>query len=308
MLSEIFYWLFNMSIVATLSVIAILLLRMIRAIPRRVIKILWVIPFIRFWVPFGLSGKYGIMTLISGFTTKTVTVYKISENKAFTMTNGIMGANGYFPITYKVNLLETVFTVSSYIWLTVCIIILSAVIVLYVITNSEVKAATPYSGKNICLSDKIISPAVFGITKPRILLPTSYVGTDRENLEYVLMHECAHIRSCDNFLRMLAVITAAVHWFNPFVWIFLKCFLSDIEYACDEKVLSRVGEKERKKYAEALVCCAEEHAVFVSAFGGAKLHKRIERILSFRKISAASAVLFTFFVSVVTYILLTNAQ
>lgn len=307
LLDEVFYWIFNMSIAASLSGAVVLLLRLIKAIPRRVIKVAWIIPFIRFWIPIGISGKYGLMTLISKFAIKTVTVYRISEDKAFTMANSVMGAESYFPITYKVNVLENVFTVSSYIWSIICAAIVLTVTVLYVLTVSETRGAIPYTEKRVYLSDKITSPAVFGILKPKIMIPTAYAAMDKDSLKYVLMHERMHIKSCDNLWRMLAFATAAVHWFNPLVWILLKCFLSDTEYACDEKVLSGTGEVERKKYAETLVNCAENRIVFVSAFGGAKLRTRVERILSFKKISAVSAVLFAAFIGIIAYILLTNA-
>ena len=307
MLGEIFYWLFNMSIVASVSGLIVLLLRMIKGIPRRVIKVLWIIPFIRFWVPIGISGKFGLMTLISKFTTKTVTVFQLSDNQSFSMMNSVMGANSYFPITYKVNLLEKVFDYSSAVWVVICSAIVLTLIILSVATASETKDAVPYMEKSVYLSDKITSPAVFGIIKPKILIPTGYDNLDKSNIEYMMKHEHAHIKSGDNLLRIIAFITAALHWFNPLVWLFLKCFLSDTEYACDEKILSRLNEEERKKYAEVLVDCAENRNVFVSAFGGAKLRTRVERILSYKKLSAFSSVLFTALIMIIAYILLTNA-
>ena len=76
MLREIFYWLFNMSVAGALSGAVVLLLRLVKKIPRRVIAVLWAIPFLRLWVPVGIGGKFGLMTLLSRFTTKTVTVYE----------------------------------------------------------------------------------------------------------------------------------------------------------------------------------------------------------------------------------------
>ena len=50
MLAEIFYWLFNMSIAASVTGCVLLLLRRIRWIPRRVTAALWAIPFLRMWI------------------------------------------------------------------------------------------------------------------------------------------------------------------------------------------------------------------------------------------------------------------
>jgi len=70
-------------------------------------------------------------------------------------------------------------------------------------------------------------------------------------------HESAHIYRKDNLWRIIAVISASVHWFNPLIWLFLKKFLEDTELACDEQVLANCGEDEKKAYAMALVDCAE---------------------------------------------------
>ena len=100
MLSEIFYWLFNMSISASVVGIIVLILGKIKKLPRRLIRILWAIPFLRMWIPIGMTSKYSLMTLISKFTTKTVVVY--DGELDFTFTNHIMAADKYHPITYKV--------------------------------------------------------------------------------------------------------------------------------------------------------------------------------------------------------------
>ena len=47
MLGEIFYWIFNMSIAATICMVPVLLLRLIKKIPRRIFIWLWLVPFIR---------------------------------------------------------------------------------------------------------------------------------------------------------------------------------------------------------------------------------------------------------------------
>ena len=78
-------------------------------IPRRIFIWLWLVPFIRMCIPVGISSKYSIMALLSKFTTKTVTLIEIGNDSALTMMNHVMGANSYFPITYKGNLLDDLF-------------------------------------------------------------------------------------------------------------------------------------------------------------------------------------------------------
>ena len=82
MLGEIFYWIFNMSIAATICMIPVLLLRLFKKIPRRIFIWLWLVPFVRMCIPVGISSKYGIMALLSKFTTKTVTIVQIGDDSA----------------------------------------------------------------------------------------------------------------------------------------------------------------------------------------------------------------------------------
>lgn len=305
MLSGVFYWLFNMSIVATLTGIVVLLLRLCKKIPRRVIAVLWVIPFIRMWVPFGIGGRYGLMTFLSKFTTKTVTVYELSPRVVITQTNIARVARTYDPITYKVDLVGDVFSVASVVWAVIAASLFLTLTFLYFFTMRELKKSK-HLYDNVYASHQVTSPAVYGVFRPKIVLPASM--TDHSDLEYILRHERTHIRRRDNLRRVLAFAAVALHWFNPFSWIFLKCFLADLEMACDETVLQKCNASEKKQYALALVSGAEHRTVFVSAFGGAKIRTRIEHILSYRKMTAVSAVAFSALIVAIAYFLLTNAS
>ena len=304
MLGEIFYWIFNMSIAATICVMPLLLLRLIKKIPRRIFIWLWLVPFIRMCIPVGISSKYGIMALLSKFTTKTVTIVQIGDDSALTMMNHVMGANSYFPITYKVNLLEDLFNIASVVWLVVALAAILALAIIYFVTLGEVRDAKKLKN-NIYISDKIKTPAVYGIIKPKIILPIEYQEIE---LNYILMHENAHIKRKDNLVRLLAFIIVCLHWFNPFAWLLLKLLYLDIELACDESVLSNCDETERKKYAYTLLSTAEKTNVFAASFGGSKIRIRIENILSYKKISVFSIVAFSSLIIAICYVLLTNAS
>ncbi len=303
MLGEIFYWIFNMSIAATICIVPVLLLRLIKKIPRRIFIWLWLVPFIRMCVPVGISSNYGIMALISKFTTKTVTIVQIGEDSALTMMNHVMGANSYFPITYKVNLLKDLFNIASVSWLIVALAAILTLTIIYFVTMREIKDAQNLR-ENIYLSDKIKTPAVYGIIKPKIILPIEY---EESELNYILMHERVHIKRKDNFIRLFAFIVVCIHWFNPFAWWMLKLLYLDIEFACDETVLSKCNETERKEYAHTLLSAAEKTNVFAASFGGSKIRIRIENILSYKKISIFSIVAFSALMIAICYILLTNA-
>ena len=303
MLGEIFYWIFNMSIAATICMVPVLLIRLIKKIPRRIFIWLWLVPFIRMCIPVGISSKYSIMALLSKFTTKTVTLIEIGNDSALTMMNHVMGANSYFPITYKVNLLEDLFNTASVAWLVVSLAAILTLAIIYFVTLGEMKDAQKLK-ENIYLSDKIKTPAVYGIIKSKIILPIEY---QKRELNYILMHEKTHIKRNDNFIRLFAFVIVCFHWFNPFAWLMLKLLYSDIELACDESVLSKCDETERKEYAYTLLSTAEKTNVFAASFGGSKIRTRIENILSYSKISIFSIVSFAALVIAICYVLLTNA-
>lgn len=303
MLQEVFYWIFNMSITAALTGILVMLVRLIKKIPRRIMVFLWLVPFLRMAVPLGLNSPYSLMTLISKITTKTIVVFQPTEDISFSMMNSVMAANAYFPITYKVNILDDIFGVASVIWVIVSLAILLMLIIIYFTTIHEIKDST-HLKDNIYLSEKVTSPAVYGIIRPKIILPLSY--KDR-NIELIIQHEKAHMRGLDNLWRMIAFTVVAVHWFNPLAWMFLRALLADLELSCDERVLVKLGDDRSKEYATALLECRQGPTVFASAFGGARIRTRIENVLSFRKLTWISLVAFVDLIGIIFYVLLTNA-
>ena len=300
---EVFYWIFNMSLTASFFGLLVLLLRKIKRIPRRFSVLLWIIPFVRMCIPIGLNSHYSLMSFLSRFTTKTVTVYQPTDDVAFSMMNSVMAANAYFPITYKVPIFSHVFAVAAWIWLTGVAVILIALACVYIKTMQELKGAK-HLKENVFLSEKVQSPAVYGIFHPRIVLPKNY---GEEELRYVLLHERTHVHRKDNLWRLLGLVAAAVHWFNPLAWLCLKLFLTDLELACVVAVLSGLPDVEQKGYAMKLLSGAESESMLVSAFGGANLKTRISHIVTYRRMTAASAAGFVILLIALLFVTLTNA-
>lgn len=141
MLQELFYWVFNMSITAAITGVIIMLLRLVKKIPRRLTVFLWIIPFLRMVFPLGLNSPCSLMSLLSKITTKTIVVYQPADNVAFSMMNSVMAADTYFPTTYKVNIFEKVFDIASVIWIIVFLAIVLMMMVIYFTTLREMKDA-----------------------------------------------------------------------------------------------------------------------------------------------------------------------
>lgn len=304
MTGEIFYWVFNMSIVATVTGFVIMLLRLTKPLPKRMVFVLWTIPFIRFVVPIGIGSKYSLMQLLNDLSVKTVVVYesRLVPSTQLSMTNSIQYAKAYFPITYKTNLLEDIFNISSMVWITFALFFAVILIFVYIKTMLNTKSVV-HLKDNVYVSKKASHPAVYGIINPKIIIPEFC----KDDIETILSHEKAHIKRCDNLWRAVSLITAVLHWFNPFVWLFLKCFLEDMELSCDETVIKNMSVDQKKVYAHSLLNTAEKRMLFSSPFGGANLSSRIENVLSYKKLSLFSSVCFVILSCMIFYTLLTNA-
>ena len=302
-LREIFYWVLNMSITAGMTGLPVMAFRRIKTLPRRLTVLLWAIPFLRMAVPFGLNSPYSLMALVTKITAKTIVVYEPAEGVAFSMMNSVMAADSYFPVTYKEKLLEKVFGAAAALWIIGALAIVLMLTAVYFTTLREMRGAA-HLRDNVYLSDKSAAPAVYGVIRPRIILPA--VWRDRD-MELILLHEETHIRRADNLWRMLAFLIVAAHWFNPLCWVFLKTFLADLELSCDECVLVKLGGARAKEYARTLLESGQSKTVFASAFGGAKIRTRIENILSFRKMTGLSLTVCAAWIAAIFHALLTNA-
>ena len=304
-MAEAFYWFLNMNIVASLCGLVILLLRRIRRIPRRLICWLWLIPALRVLLPFGMGGRWGNFGLVGLLSRVWGRPARITGLPDAIITNYVQAASSYDPLTFREAWQFKVFTWGSLIWIILACALLLTFGILYGITMREMNDARPLAGRRgVYLSDKVTGPALYGIVKPRIVLPE---GTEESpQLEHILLHEETHRRRLDNRRRAAAFALTALCWFNPLAWLFLKCFLADLELACDEQVLARLGEEKKKEYALALVSQAEQKNLFASAFGGAAIRVRVERILSWKRMSLLACLALGAFAAALSWFLLTD--
>ncbi len=304
MLTETFYWLLNMSILGGFTGLIVALLRKMPKLPKFASYVLWLLPLLRLWIPFGLVSQWSLLSLISRFTSRTVILWDdVSVIPDISTSNFVQAADSYFPIVYRTDLLRTVFDVSSVIWLIGAIASMLFAIALYISSKREIREATHLHG-NVWKSERIDSPAVYGIFQPKIILPSQAA---EEDLTYILAHENVHVRRRDNLWRLVAIATACVHWFNPLSWIFLHWFFTDMELACDRKALQILGEDKAKSYASALLACAAGRSSFTSAFGATKTRQRIHSILTYKKLTVLSSLILSVLLATIIFVLITNA-
>lgn len=106
----------------------------------------------------------------------------------------------------------------------------------------------------LCQSSAITSPAVAGLFRPILLLPSSFSQTfTTPEARLVLKHELMHLKRGDLLMNALLCLLMALHWFNPLLWLAFHKARLDREAACDEDVLRHARPDERAAYGHALL-------------------------------------------------------
>lgn len=144
-------------------------------------------------------------------------------------------------------------------------------------------AASICHGGNVWLSDSVRMPFIFGIFRPRIYLPSDL---EEGQLDSVMAHEKAHLKRRDHWWKPLGFLLLSVYWFQPLCWAAYIFLCRDMELACDEQAVKGMGDRERKRYAEALLSCSVPRS-WVSAcplaFGEVGIKERVKGVLHYRK-------------------------
>lgn len=136
---------------------------------------------------------------------------------------------------------------------------------------------------NVWESDRIASPCVVGFFRPQIYLT---FGLSPQQREHILCHEEEHIRHGDPFWKLAAYLTLCIHWFNPYCWMLFRAFQEDLEMACDERVIRRLGADCKEAYSESLLALSVRRkrvSPCPLAFGENATKSRVKNVLRFRK-------------------------
>lgn len=314
MLDTIFYFILNMSLASCFIIAALLLIRQIRPLPKRVIYPLWALAFFRLVMPFSVPASWSIFNFTGGLVKRLITVEMVTNGAVPVMGSGglwmmnvIGAADRYSPVEYRTESLRRVFTTGSVIWAIIAAAMILTAVVLYTLTRNELKKAVRVRD-NTYRSDMIVSPVLTGLIRPKIILPAS-LDPDSAEGGMVLAHENTHRRRLDNLWRLLGICVTCLHWFNPFAWIMLKSFFTDMELSCDESVIRKQGAGERKIYAGALLRFAGDNRMLMSAaFGQSGIKARIVNVLNYKRLTLFGAAASSLLLIVLALVLITNPQ
>jgi beta-lactamase regulating signal transducer with metallopeptidase domain len=137
----------------------------------------------------------------------------------------------------------------------------------------------------LLVSDEVISPLAAGFLHPVVILPDFLLEEIAEpELDYVLLHELAHVARRDDWTNLMGRLAFAAFVLHPVAAWVLRCIEREREIACDDWVVAATGSAVH--YAETLAhlfefCCTRRRELLATgmAHRSSKLGERIEILL-----------------------------
>jgi beta-lactamase regulating signal transducer with metallopeptidase domain/DNA gyrase inhibitor GyrI len=110
----------------------------------------------------------------------------------------------------------------------------------------------------IVFSKDAKAPAVYGLFRPVLLLPASYLDSlSPEDAEHVLLHELAHLKRGDLWLHGLCLLLQIVYWFNPLL-IWTRRQMKHVREICCDLTIANVLKEKTMQYRQTLLNTARE--------------------------------------------------
>jgi len=104
------------------------------------------------------------------------------------------------------------------------------------------------------------SPCVCGLFNPIVFVDESCVNLNDKKLKYIFIHELCHVKRYDILYKVLSIIAAGVHWFNPLAYKVVKTIGEDCELSVDRKVMNIFGNNQGQSdyYMNVILDVAEQ--------------------------------------------------
>ena len=286
-MEAVFLQLLNMSISAGYLVLIVVLLRLLlKKAPKFIRCILWGFVGIRLVLPISWES---VLSLIPSTQTVPSDILYAKEpaiQSGIPIVNNVINpiiSDSLAPdVGNSVNPMQVVVILAANIWIAGMVVMALYAVISYLRLRYRLREAAPLR-ENIWVCDRIESPFLLGIFRPRIYLPSSLPEHDTG---YVIAHERAHLRRKDHWWKPIGFLLLTAYWFNPLMWIAYILLCRDIELACDEKVIRQLGEGSKKPYSEALINCSVPRKMISAcpvAFGEEGVKGRIKSILNYKK-------------------------
>lgn len=336
-LSQIFLTFLYKNMTVSVVIIAVLLARfLLRKMPKKYSYILWSIVGIRMIFNLPFATNISVFNLFRGFAKRSSTMdtmlagsRKTNLQRATDVLNTIgtsetsmahassnTAANA---VTHTLTTSQMVLGILGLLWLIVVALFVAYGIYSYVkcrmlvrtaVIARDITSAThkEKASASVWECDRIPSPFVLGIIRPRIYIP---FRMPKQEQAYILAHEQCHIRRLDPLWKLIAFLLLAVYWWNPLVWCAFFYLVRDMEMSCDEAVIEQFGNEIKQGYSNSLLSFAMErhpYSFAPIAFGEGDAGRRIKNVLNFKKLQTWAAILVIVLLVVVGVSCLTNGK
>lgn len=290
-MNAFFLELLNMSFVASLLILAVILVRLVfRKAPKAIICVLWALVGLRLICPFSLESPLSLVpdaqpvTYIAEQSANSDAVRELEK-----VTRSVVSydaPDGSVVVTTKesVNFDYIGFLIDAlpFIWLGGVALMAVSSVISYIRLRQRILVRVNKED-NIWRCDGIKSPFILGVIKPKIYIPSHLSEAEQA---VVIAHEKAHLKRLDHLWKPLGYVILAVHWFNPLVWAAYALLCRDIEGACDEHVVKKMSGEDKKLYSETLLSCSAPRHMLTAcpvAFGEVSVKGRVKSVLNYKK-------------------------
>lgn len=296
-MDHLFIRILQMGISAGYLILAVLAVRfLLRKTPKTMRLFLWLLVGIRLLVPFSIESAFSLVPdthMVNGhYRMETPQQIENTSPEVLQTVQNPLPASEIQPGQTETTADPTppYLKIGTGIWLAGVAAMAVYMLVSWLGLANRVKTAVPVDiatdGEHrikVYQSEQIDSPFLFGIIRPRIYIPENIADND---IPYVVLHEKTHRERKDFLIKFAGFLLLGVYWFHPLVWAAYIMMCRDIELICDEQVIRRLGEQEKKAYSRALLDSAAQRRIISAcpvAFGEIGVRERVKNVLNYKR-------------------------
>ena len=290
---EVFAAILDNAMVAGIMILVIVLIRVfMRKMPKFICPLLWGLVGIKLLIPFDIHSSFGLLSSdkiveYSGQEQAPVIV-KTGLRMVDEGTNHFIANNINSPSATRVQ--GNFYDVCVYLWLAGIFVLFLYMLISCIMMRKVISCSVAVE-ENVRICDEINRPFLLGIIRPQIYLPS---GIEKDKYEYIVAHEKMHIKRGDHIWKILGFFLLSIYWFHPLCWLAYYLFCKDVEFACDEKVISGRDSLWRANYCQTLLECSTNRrkVMFVPlGFGEVGVKERVKKVMGYKKTKISIAIL-----------------
>lgn len=151
--------------------------------------------------------------------------------------------------------------------------------------TEEAIANIPVGSYQVVISPAAQTPLSIGLFRRSTLVVLPEKEYTEEELKLILRHELIHICRRDPLAKFGILFLTAFFWFNPLMWIAMRCCADDLELSCDETVLFGYEGDVRRRYGNLLLNTAADQRGFTTCLSATAraLRYRLKNVIIPRK-------------------------